>query len=387
MSKTPDAKVIAETFAKEDRKLPTLKINEELKSFLDILSIEERKGLEEDLIRDGGARDPIVIWKETGEIVDGHNRYDICKLHGLPFQTIERSFNDIEAVKQWMLENQLHRRNLSPMRATYFLGLLYNKTKQDPTKAREETQDGKTTAERIGEQFGVSERTVRRAGDAARGIDAIGAAHGVSSVRAKIEQIRNKNQINYTQGEIEEIGKVKDPEVAIQAVKELDKIKEEEKKKKRQELRKPAAKEQPKEETKASYGVVFCAPDFSGIGFSVSTEPKPRMASNCAVYMAAPDEELANAFELIKKWGLKYEGSIVFHNDEAYEGTFADVRHTMMLVATRGVVIIEGKGSPSIVPKSKDVEGEMVKIINGYHPKAKKLDMRKNKTAPGWDKL
>ena len=87
MNNAPDMNAIAGVFAKEDAekegrvaKLPTLKVNEELKSFLDILTVEERKGLEADLLRDGGARDPIVVWKESGEIVDGHNRYEICRI-------------------------------------------------------------------------------------------------------------------------------------------------------------------------------------------------------------------------------------------------------------------------------------------------------------------
>lgn len=392
MTKTPDAAAIAATFAKEDNEkkaksdaLPTLKINEELKSFLDILSVEERKGLEADLIRDGGARDPIVVWKETGEIVDGHNRYEICKLNGLNFSTIEKSFADIDAVKHWMLETQLHRRNLNPLRQTYFLGLLYNNTKQDPTKAREATEDGKSTAARIGEQFGVSERTVRRAGDAAKGIDAIGAAHGVQSVKEKLQQIRDKNTINYTQQEVEEIGKVTDPAIAAAAVKELDKIKEAEKAKKKQEP-KPAAT--PKAAPKVQpYNVVFCAPDFEATSFNVTTEPRPSMSEHSVLYMVVSDENMATAFALLAKWGLAYEGSMVFHVDERYESTFTDVRHIMMLIATKGVVAIEGKASNSVVEKSGDAQDAMLKVINRYHPKGRKLDMRKNKPAQqGWDK-
>lgn len=389
MTNAPDAAVIAETFAKQDKekkeraeKLPTLKINEELKNYLDILTAEERKGLEKDLIDDGGARDPIVVWKETGEIVDGHNRYDICKANGLPFKTVERSFKDIEAAKAWMLENQLHRRNLSPLRATYFLGLLYNKIKQtDP--ARKETGDGKTTAEKLAEQFSVSERTVRRAGEAANGIEAIGKAHGVQSVKDKIAQIRDRNQINYTKQELEEIGKIPDPEVAVEAVKELDKIKAQEKK------TQPKKEKATKNVTKPKatvYSVALCAPAFDGLSFSLTTEPKPALAENAAVYMVAPDEELDKAFKLIEKWGLKYEGSIVFLTDDPYEGTFTDVRHMNVLVACRGVVTISGKASPSVIAKSNDIEEAMLKIINGYHPNAKKIDMRKNRNPAGWDK-
>ena len=45
--------------------------------------------------------------------MDGHNRYDICRKHGVPFFYEVRSFADKEAAMFWMLEHQLARRNLN----------------------------------------------------------------------------------------------------------------------------------------------------------------------------------------------------------------------------------------------------------------------------------
>lgn len=54
------------------------------------------------------------VWKETGILLDGHNRFAICKKHGIPFKTIAKSFADRTAAEVWMLENQLARRNVTP---------------------------------------------------------------------------------------------------------------------------------------------------------------------------------------------------------------------------------------------------------------------------------
>jgi hypothetical protein len=60
---------------------------------------DEYKLLEQSIL-DEGVRDKIVTWQ--GYIIDGHNRYKIAKKHGLTFETIEKEFDTIEDVKDWM---------------------------------------------------------------------------------------------------------------------------------------------------------------------------------------------------------------------------------------------------------------------------------------------
>ncbi len=62
-----------------------------------------------------GCRDPLVIWMPEGILVDGHNRFRICQEAALPFHTVERTFPDRDAVKLWIIENQLGRRNLAAL--------------------------------------------------------------------------------------------------------------------------------------------------------------------------------------------------------------------------------------------------------------------------------
>lgn len=76
------------------------------------LSIEERGELENSIM-DEGCRDAICVW--NGVIVDGHNRYEICKRRKRAFRVKEMSFDNDEAAVAWIIRNQFGRRNLTAM--------------------------------------------------------------------------------------------------------------------------------------------------------------------------------------------------------------------------------------------------------------------------------
>jgi len=88
-----------------------IQIDEEFRAVLPPLDQDERDGLEKMLLADG-CRDPLVTWR--GVLVDGHNRYEICKKHGLPFDVVEKEFEDRASVRIWMRETQSSKRNLTP---------------------------------------------------------------------------------------------------------------------------------------------------------------------------------------------------------------------------------------------------------------------------------
>lgn len=87
-----------------------ISIDTEFKNLIPPLTADEYAGLEESILREG-CRDAIVLWGET--IIDGHNRYEICTKHGVDFLTVQKDFNDRNAAKLWMMQNQLARRNLT----------------------------------------------------------------------------------------------------------------------------------------------------------------------------------------------------------------------------------------------------------------------------------
>ena len=86
-----------------------IKIDPEFKNLIPPLTDEEYDGLRDSLLSEG-CRDALVLWNDT--LVDGHNRYEICKKHGIPFKTIQKNFDSREDAILWMMQNQLSRRNL-----------------------------------------------------------------------------------------------------------------------------------------------------------------------------------------------------------------------------------------------------------------------------------
>jgi pyruvate/2-oxoglutarate dehydrogenase complex dihydrolipoamide acyltransferase (E2) component len=86
-------------------------VNEELKAYIDPLTPDEHEALERSLLAEG-CRDALVLWGNI--LVDGHNRYGICRKHDLPFQTVQNTrFQSMEDVHLWMIEQHLGRRSVS----------------------------------------------------------------------------------------------------------------------------------------------------------------------------------------------------------------------------------------------------------------------------------
>ena len=151
-----------------------IQIDSEFQALIPPLSAEERAQLEANIVADG-CRDPLVVWGDT--LIDGHNRYEICTRLGLPFEVVSREFDGREAVMDWMDANQLGRRNITPDQFTLLLGRRYNRAKkaQGGTGANQHEQSGKTyhsakTAQVLADEYGVSEKTVRNAGQYAEAV-------------------------------------------------------------------------------------------------------------------------------------------------------------------------------------------------------------------------
>jgi hypothetical protein len=86
-------------------------VNEELKAYIDPLTTEEFEALERSLLAEG-CRDALVLWGDI--LVDGHNRYGICRKHGLPFQTVQNTrFQSLADVHLWMIDQHLGRRSIT----------------------------------------------------------------------------------------------------------------------------------------------------------------------------------------------------------------------------------------------------------------------------------
>ncbi|WP_072322323.1 plasmid replication/partition related protein [Luteibacter sp. UNCMF366Tsu5.1] len=86
-------------------------VNEELKAYIDPLTPDEYESLERSLLTEG-CREALVLWGDT--LVDGHNRYGICRKHDIPFRTVQNDrFQSLDDVHLWMIEQHLGRRSVS----------------------------------------------------------------------------------------------------------------------------------------------------------------------------------------------------------------------------------------------------------------------------------
>ena len=165
------------------KEAPIVNIDPEFKKLIPPLTKEERSQLEKNILAEG-CRDPLTIWQRQNILLDGHNRYEICDKYGIEFYVSEIELSNREEAKIWILRNQLGRRNLSPDKASYYRGMLYNSLKARTSNSQGKNQhsdievSGKIyhqpkTAEIISEQFGVSEKTVRNDAKYADSLEAI----------------------------------------------------------------------------------------------------------------------------------------------------------------------------------------------------------------------
>jgi len=138
-----------------------LKIDEEFKKYLIPLSDDEYKQLEENL-KKGWERERgmIIVWE--GVIVDGHNRYEICKKYNIPFEMHERKFKDRDDALLFIINNQNGRRN-QPDYAQIKLNLkkveleLKQKAKEKQLSGLVQFQDKENTVFQISEKREIAQ--------------------------------------------------------------------------------------------------------------------------------------------------------------------------------------------------------------------------------------
>ena len=152
----------------ENRLLPELTIDEEFARLIPPLAEDEYKGLEESIIAEG-CREAIIVWGNI--IVDGHNRYRICRAHKIPYRIERKEFTGRNAVQLWMLRNQLARRNLTDLQRIEIVRKCEDAVKAQAEKRMlagkadpmEKYPKGRTSRDELGAMAGVSGKTYEHA--------------------------------------------------------------------------------------------------------------------------------------------------------------------------------------------------------------------------------
>ncbi len=209
--------------------LVVLSIDPEFKSICPTQTESEQALLRESIIAEG-CREAIYFWENAPEggnpIVDGMSRHEICQGEGIQFESKGLIFADRREVRLWIRRNQLGRRNLTDAQRTLIIGAYYNELKTPQGGDHKSTgQSGRLidAAQEAAAEFGVGERTARRAGTIAEAADAIVAMS--PELKEPIEQgtiplSAVPKLANATRGTLNRLAtKAKNPKALRQAVK------------------------------------------------------------------------------------------------------------------------------------------------------------------------
>lgn len=162
--------------------LSDIKINVDFENLIPKLTLDQFTQLEENMVKEGRARNPLVIWKGHDVLVDGHNRLRVLKAHPeLGWTFLEQDFSDEDEIKEWIIKNALGTRNLTEMQQTDLTGRLHLMRKQRRGNNAKRGDDGKylkckkctsgDTAGQIASELGIDRSTVYNSSRFVEGLD------------------------------------------------------------------------------------------------------------------------------------------------------------------------------------------------------------------------
>lgn len=354
-------------------------IDPEFKTLIPPLSTEEYAQLEEN-IKAEGCRDPLVAWPQTPTVcmhchegggwerfdykhdgpdgfyswlhkcgktsftplvlLDGHNRFDICNHHEIVFDYTYApdTVKTREDAKEWIIENQFGRRNLTPFqRGELSLkkeALVAEKARINKVLAGKhfgeshpkevsvnlpEPLEPINTRKTLAEQAGVSEKTL-----------------------AKVKHVMNN-------GPQELIEKARKGEVSID--KAFQEVKREEKRKEHVAKVEQARAEPVPPKQDGPFDLILADPpwdyDFQVESRSIenhyNTATVEEICQHCppseddsVLLLWATAPKLLEALQVMQAWGFKYRTHAVWDKDKIGLGYWFRGQHELLLVGTKG---------------------------------------------------
>ena len=166
---------------------------------------DEVKKLEERLLVEE-QREPLVVWKGHGKLVDGHTRFRFYSLLGRDYQVVEMDFPDRAAVISWLYDTHYGRRSYAPEMKSYVRGKQYLARKKQHGGARKKasSQSGNLkTADTVAAEYNIGRNTLLRDATFCTALDKVAEVCG-EEVRQKVLSRAAK----WTKGDVARLAKL-----------------------------------------------------------------------------------------------------------------------------------------------------------------------------------
>ena len=387
----------------------------ELAGIFDLIEGEEYKGLKED-IRKNNLMESIKIF--DGKILDGRNRYRVCKELGIEgdFKILSNTIDPLEYV--WSVN--YHRRHLRPAQKADAIAEKY-KWKERREKARKKqeiqgyiTQENKRKKELLSsEDKSLIKKPIQQ--------NIFNKSLTSAQKTNKIIDIRNKekkqNPINIRK-EMAKEGGVSEETISVQQ--KVKKMNDPQISKKWEQARKgkttiKAVKMAIDKKVKPKilpilpidkYDIIYADPPWTynftqSPNRSIEKEyPTMDLKDICKLKVPSADNSILflwctspklipEGVEVIRSWGFTYKTSMVWVKDKIGMGYYARSRHEFLLIATKGK---PGVPEPSVRPDSvieaprtkHSKKPELYEMIERMYPNRKYLELFARNKRENW---
>ncbi|AQQ70745.1 hypothetical protein SMSP2_01106 [Limihaloglobus sulfuriphilus] len=177
-------------------------VNKEFKNLIFPLTQQEKDILERSILK-YGVKDKLVVWDNGRNVlVDGHHRWEIIQKHQIRKYEIQKlKFKHKSEVVNWIIENQMGRRNCTPGAISYLRGLRYKNEKGSHGGDRIATSGHSAhlkTSKRLATFYNVDEKTIRRDEKFYEAINSIEDAYPTPKTKAEIKNRILTGQISHS---------------------------------------------------------------------------------------------------------------------------------------------------------------------------------------------
>lgn len=383
-----------------------MEIDNEFRNYIRPLSAEEFEKLKTNVLAEG-IRDPLVTWQ--GILLDGYHRYKIAQECGLEYKTVEVELPDRDAAKEWILINQLGRRNLTEQEASYYRGKLYSARKQQG--ARTDLTSGKNyqklnSAQELGRQYGVSEKTIRNDEQFSRAVDKVASEVGddakqaILSGKASVPKERVEQLIDINLEAPKYIEPILNGSLSIaDAVRQI---------KRADRIEKIVQKTAEPLDGIGVFPVIYADPPWEyehpisdsrrienqyptmSLDAIMSLPVNDIAADDAILFLWATTPLLRKGLLVMQAWGFDYRTSMVWVKPSIGPGQWVRQRHEYLLIGVRGdIPTPKGEDKPdSVIEAPREEHSKkpeiVYDIIERMYPELPKVELFSRRKRENW---